>query len=200
MPRFVGALTRSVLPLCGRPRATQAGHDHLRRLLPMVSASAGNYRPHDRANPFQRSSPLNSSIVVTARPEERHGVSFREAFWVWLRVAALSFGGPAGQIAVMHRILVEEKRWIGETRFLHALNYCMLLPGPEAHQLAIYIGWLLHRTRGGLVAGTLFVLPGFLALMVFSIVYVTWGRHPIVEGLFLGLKAAVIALVLQALL
>src|SRR3982750_853797 len=93
-----------------------------------------------------------------------HGVSFREAFRVWGRVAALSFGGPAGQIAVMHRILVEEKKWIGETRFLHALNYCMLLPGPEAHQLAIYIGWLLHRTRGGLVAGTLFVLPGPTAI------------------------------------
>jgi chromate transporter len=97
---------------------------------------------------------LNSSIAVTTRPEERHGVSFREAFWVWLRVAALSFGGPAGQIAVMHRILVEEKRWIGETRFLHALNYCMLLPGPEAQQLAVYIGWLLHRIPGGLVAGS----------------------------------------------
>src|SRR5260221_8788645 len=100
----------------------------------------------------------NTSFAEAAAPSrERHGVSFREAFWVWVRVAALSFGGPAGQIAVMHRILVEEKRWIGETRFLHAPNYCMLLPGPEAHQLAVYIGWLLHRTRGGIVAGTLFV-------------------------------------------
>src|SRR6188472_25553 len=89
-----------------------------------------------------------------------HGISFGEATRVWARVAALSFGGPAGQIAVMHRILVEEKRWIGETRFLHALNYCTLLPGPEAQQLAIYIGWLLHKTKGGLVAGILFVLPG----------------------------------------
>ena len=86
-----------------------------------------------------------------------------------------SFGGPAGQIAVMHRILVEEKRWIGEARFLHALNYCMLLPGPEAQQLAIYIGWLLHRTRGGLVAGTLFVLPGFLAIMALSLIYAAFG-------------------------
>jgi chromate transporter len=114
---------------------------------------------------------LNSSVVITARPEEPHGVSFREAFWVWLRVAALSFGGPAGQIAVMHRILVEEKRWIGETRFLHALNYCMLLPGPEAQQLAVYIGWLLHRIPGGLVAGTLFILPGYVSLMVLSWLY-----------------------------
>jgi chromate transporter len=96
--------------------------------------------------------------IVPAR--ERYGISFREAFWVWVRVAALSFGGPAGQIAVMHRILVEEKRWIGETRFLHALNYCMLLPGPEAQQLTVYIGWLLHRIPGGLVAGTLFFCPG----------------------------------------
>src|SRR5687767_3335074 len=95
-----------------------------------------------------------------------HGIPFAEAMKVWARVAALSFGGPAGQIAVMHRIIVEEKRWIGENRFLHALNYCMLLPGPEAQQLAIYIGWLMHRTVGGLLAGTLFVLPGFVAIMV----------------------------------
>ena len=101
---------------------------------------------------------------------------------VWARVAALSFGGPAGQIAVMHRILVEEKRWIGEARFLHALNYCMLLPGPEAQQLAIYIGWLMHRTRGGLVAGTLFVLPGFLAIMALSWIYAAFGNVGIVAG------------------
>src|SRR6476646_10002483 len=112
--------------------------------------------------------------------EERSGpvqpqVSFHEALWVWLRVAALSFGGPAGQIAVMHRILVEEKRWISERRFLHALNYCMLLPGPEAHQLAVYIGWLLHRIRGGLVSGTLFVLPGLIALGILSWVYAVYG-------------------------
>src|SRR5882757_7423100 len=99
-------------------------------------------------------------------PTASHGVSFREAFFVWCRIAALSFGGPAGQIAVMHRILVEEKKWIGDTRFLHALNYCMLLPGPEAQQLAVYIGWLMHRTLGGVVAGTLFVLPGLVSIMV----------------------------------
>src|SRR5712691_2033237 len=115
--------------------------------------------------------------AATARP---HGIPFSDALRVWARVAALSFGGPAGQIAVMHRILVEEKRWIGEERFLHALNFCMLLPGPEAQQLATYIGWLMHGTRGGLVAGALFVLPGFLAIIAFSVVYVTWGYHPIV--------------------
>ncbi len=127
-------------------------------------------------------------------------VSFAEATRTWLRIGLLSFGGPAGQIAVMHRILVEEKRWIGEERFLHALSYCMLLPGPEAQQLATYIGWLLHGTRGGLVAGLLFVLPGFIAIMALSIGYVLWQQQPIVEGLFLGLKAAVIALVIEALL
>jgi len=129
---------------------------------------------------------------------ESHGVSFREATRVWGRVALLSFGGPAGQIAVMHRILVEEKRWIGETRFLHALNYCMFLPGPEAHQLAIYIGWLLHRTRGGIVAGTLFVLPGLISLGVLSWVYATFGTMGGVQGFFFGLKAAVLAVVLEA--
>src|ERR1700741_3107180 len=101
-----------------------------------------------------------------------HGVSFAEATTVWARIAALSFGGPAGQIAVMHRILVEEKRWIGEGRFLHALNYCMLLPGPEAQQLATYIGWLLHKTRGGILAGGLFVLPGMVSIMALSWIYV----------------------------
>lgn len=121
-----------------------------------------------------------------------------EALAVWARVAALSFGGPAGQIAVMHRIVVEEKRWIGETRFLHALNYCMLLPGPEAQQLAVYIGWLMHRTVGGLVAGILFVLPGLLAIMALSWIYVLFGKVPLVEGLFFGLKAAVLAVVLDA--
>lgn len=127
-----------------------------------------------------------------------HGISFKEAFWVWLRIAALSFGGPAGQIAVMHRIIVDEKRWIGEGRFLHALNYCMLLPGPEAQQLAIYIGWLLHRTAGGLVAGILFVFPGFLAILGLSYIYVVFGNVAAVSGLFFGLKCAVLAVVVQA--
>ncbi|HYF56478.1 MAG TPA: chromate efflux transporter [Salinarimonas sp.] len=127
-----------------------------------------------------------------------HGVSFAEAFRVWLRVALLSFGGPAGQIAVMHRIIVEEKRWIGENRFLHALNYCMLLPGPEAQQLAVYIGWLMHRTAGGVMAGVLFVIPGVVSIMALSIVYALFGKVGVVSALFFGLKAAVLAIVLQA--
>ncbi len=124
--------------------------------------------------------------------------TFGEALRVWARVAALSFGGPAGQIAVMHRIVVDELRWIGERRFLHALNYCMLLPGPEAQQLAVYIGWLMHGTKGGLAAGILFVLPGALAILALSYVYVLLGDTPLVEGLFFGIKAAVLAVVLQA--
>lgn len=134
---------------------------------------------------------------MTAAPQD-HGVPFGEAVRVWTRVAALSFGGPAGQIAVMHRIVVDEKRWIGEARFLHALNYCMLLPGPEAHQLAIYLGWLMHGVRGGLVAGTLFVLPGFVLLLGLSMLYAAHGGAGALAGLFFGLKAAVLAVVLQA--
>ena len=127
-------------------------------------------------------------------------VSFGEATRVWLRIGFLSFGGPAGQIALMHKTLVDEKRWIGEERFLHALNYCTLLPGPEAQQLATYIGWLLHGTRGGLVAGTLFVLPGAFAILALSVIYVTIGHVPLIAGIFLGLKAAVMALVVEAVL
>jgi chromate transporter len=125
-------------------------------------------------------------------------VSLHEAFRVWLRVALLSFGGPAGQIAVMHRILVDEKRWISESRFLHALNYCMLLPGPEAQQLATYIGWLMHRTLGGIMAGGLFIVPGIIAIMALSYVYAAYGNVPLVVALFFGLKAAVLAIVLEA--
>src|SRR5438874_7266256 len=133
-----------------------------------------------------------------AEADAGHGISFNEAFRVWLRVACLSFGGPAGQIAVMHRILVEEKNWISEGRFLHALNYCMLLPGPEAQQLATYIGWLMHRTAGGLMAGGLFILPGIIAIMGLSYVYAAFGNVSFVEALFFGLKAAVLAIVVEA--
>jgi chromate transporter len=129
---------------------------------------------------------------------EAHGIGFGEAVRVWARIALLSFGGPAGQIAVMHRILVDEKKWIGEERFLHALNFCMLLPGPEAQQLATYIGWLLHKTKGGLVAGLLFILPGMIAIMALSWIYVLYGKVGAVAGLLFGLKAAVLALVFQA--
>ncbi len=127
-------------------------------------------------------------------------VSLREATGVWWRIGLLSFGGPAGQIALMHRIIVEEKAWLDERRFLHALNYCMLLPGPEAQQLATYIGWLLHGVRGGLVAGLLFILPGAVAILGLSWLYVLLGELTLVEGLFFGLKAAVLAIVVQALI
>jgi chromate transporter len=137
---------------------------------------------------------------AAARPPAAHGVSFAEALRVWVRVALLSFGGPAGQIAVMHRILVEEKRWISESRFLHALNYCMLLPGPEAQQLATYIGWLLHRTAGGLAAGTLFVLPGFLSILALSLLYAGFQQATAVQAIFFGIKAAVLAVVIEAVL
>jgi chromate transporter len=140
-----------------------------------------------------------TSVTAGARQaEHRHGVSLGEAFRVWLRVAALSFGGPAGQIAVMHRIIVDEKKWVGESRFLHALSYCMLLPGPEAHQLAIYIGWLMHRWPGAIIAGGLFVLPGIISIMALSYIYAAFGSVPAIAALFLGLKAAVLAIVLQA--
>jgi chromate transporter len=142
---------------------------------------------------------------VSGAPEPRAAAppaipSFREALGVWGRIGLLSFGGPAGQIALMHRVLVEEKRWIGETRFLHALNYCMLLPGPEAQQLAIYVGWLLHRTPGGIAAGTLFVLPGFATVLALSILYAAFRDLHAVDALFYGLKPAVLAVVVEAVL
>ncbi len=126
--------------------------------------------------------------------------SFWAAARVWARIGLLSFGGPAGQIALMHRVLVEERGWIGERRFLHALNYCMLLPGPEAQQLATYIGWLMHRTAGGLLAGIFFVLPGAAVMLVLSILYAVYGATPVAEGLFLGVKCAVLAIVTEAVL
>jgi chromate transporter len=125
-------------------------------------------------------------------------VSFTEAFRFWLKLGFISFGGPAGQIAIMHTELVERRRWISENRFLHALNYCMLLPGPEAQQLATYIGWLMHRTWGGIVAGALFVLPSLFILIALSWIYVRFGDVPVVAGLFYGIKPAVTALVLHA--
>ena len=144
------------------------------------------------------SSPASISPDKLSIEDSGHGIGFGAAFRVWLRVALLSFGGPAGQIAVMHRILVEEKNWISESRFLHALNYCMLLPGPEAQQLATYIGWLLHRTAGGIMAGGLFILPGVIAIMALSYVYAAFGNVGVVAALFFGLKAAVLAIVIEA--
>ncbi|QTD45336.1 chromate efflux transporter [Ottowia testudinis] len=125
-------------------------------------------------------------------------VPFGAALRFWLKLGCISFGGPAGQIAIMHRELVEQRRWISEPRFLHALNYCMVLPGPEAQQLATYIGWLLHGTRGGIAAGALFVLPSLLLLIALSAAYLAWGQLPWVAALFYGIKAAVAAIVLHA--
>jgi chromate transporter len=125
-------------------------------------------------------------------------VTLAQAFWYWLKLGFISFGGPAGQISIMHHDLVEKKRWISEKRFLHALNYCMVLPGPEAQQLATYIGWMMHRTRGGIIAGTLFVLPSLFILIALSWVYIAFGNVPLVAGLFYGIKPAVTAIVVQA--
>jgi chromate transporter len=125
-------------------------------------------------------------------------VSFRQAFMFWLKLGFISFGGPAGQISIMHQELVENRRWLSERRFLHALNYCMLLPGPEAQQLATYIGWLMHRSWGGIVAGVLFVLPSLLILIGLSWLYIAFGNLPLIAGLFYGVKPAVTAIVLQA--
>ncbi|HNI74113.1 MAG TPA: chromate transporter, partial [Accumulibacter sp.] len=125
-------------------------------------------------------------------------VGFWQAFSFWFKLGFISFGGPAGQISIMHQELVENRRWISERRFLHALNYCMILPGPEAQQLATYLGWLMHRTWGGIVAGALFVLPSLLILIVLSWVYIAFGELPLVAGLFYGIKPAVAAIVAQA--
>ncbi|MEK9753208.1 MAG: chromate efflux transporter [Rhodospirillaceae bacterium] len=136
--------------------------------------------------------------LPTVGADGRPWPTLREALVVWARVALLSFGGPAGQIAVMHRIVVVEKKWLGEERFLHALNFCMLLPGPEAQQLTVYIGWLMHRWLGGLIAGILFVLPGAIAVLILSYIYALYGKVDFVSAAFFGLKAAVLAIVLQA--
>jgi len=133
------------------------------------------------------------------QPAKQRDIKFADAIIVWLKISLLSFGGPAGQIAVMHRILVDELKWVSEKRFLHALNFCMLLPGPEAQQLTIYLGWLLHRVRGGVVAGVLFVLPGALTVLVLSMIYVTYQQAMAVNSIFFGVKAAVLAIVTTAL-
>ncbi|MBN9136976.1 MAG: chromate efflux transporter [Phyllobacterium sp.] len=131
---------------------------------------------------------------------EQQKIEARDAFYTFGKIGLLSFGGPAGQIAMMHRVLVDEKQWISEERFLHALNFCMLLPGPEAMQLATYLGWLFHGVRGGVVAGLLFILPGACVMLALSALYVSFGQVPVVEGLLFGLKAAVLAIVLEALI
>src|SRR5918994_4846282 len=140
--------------------------------------------------------------IVQARPSDsetaRRTVAFADAFRFWVKLGFISFGGPAGQIAIMHRELVDRRRWISEERFLHALNYCMLLPGPEAQQLAIYIGWLLHRTWGGIVAGAFFVIPSVFVLLGLSYIYAAYGNVPAVAGVLSGFKPIVVAIVVEA--
>ena len=139
---------------------------------------------------------LQQQLSDNTQPPEP--VTLAQAFWYWLKLGFISFGGSAGQIAIMHQDMVEKKRWISERRFLHALNYCMVLPGPEAHQLAVYIGWLMHRTRGGIIAGVLFVLPSLFILIFLSWIYLAYGNVPAVAGVLYGIKPAVTAIVLFA--
>src|SRR5687767_630499 len=139
-------------------------------------------------------------VQTQARESETIGrtVSFAEAFRFWVKLGFISFGGPAGQIAIMHRELVERRRWLSEERFLHALNYCMLLPGPEAQQLAIYIGWLLHRTLGGIIAGAFFVIPSIFVLLALSYIYAAYGNVAVIAGILAGFKPVVVAIVVEA--
>ncbi|MGZ8660885.1 MAG: chromate transporter, partial [Actinomycetota bacterium] len=141
-----------------------------------------------------------SDAVGTGEGTTSPAVPFREALRFWVKLGFINFGGPSGQIALMHEELVDRRRWIGEGRFLHALSFCMLLPGPEAQQLAIYVGWLLHRTRGGIVAGVAFVLPSFFLMLVLSWTYAAHGEVNWIEGLFAGLSADVLGMVVAALL
>ena len=139
-------------------------------------------------------------VTSMANPEATARPSFGEAFMVWLKIGCINFGGPAGQIALMHRVVVDEKKWIDEPRFLHALNFCMLLPGPEAQKLATYLGWLLHGTRGGLSAGILFILPGAFVMLGLSLLYALGRGISVVDGALFGIKAAVLVIVIEALI
>jgi chromate transporter len=141
---------------------------------------------------------LSGNSKIPQIPASPTSITLPQAFLYWLKLGFISFGGPAGQIAIMHHDLVKEKRWISERRFLHALNYCMILPGPEAQQLATYIGWLLHRTWGGIIAGVLFILPSFFVLVALAWVYMAYGSLPAVAGMLYGFKPAVVAIVLFA--
>src|SRR5215211_778072 len=171
---------------CSGVRAVRAGASHRR---PAGDESATLISPSMAASSRQERAPAVGSNDL---------VPFRDALRAWGAISLQTFGGPAGQIAVMQRILVDEKRWIGQRRFLHALNYCMLLPGPEAQQLAIYVGWLLNGVRGGLIAGVLFVIPGVVALLALSAIYVAYGEVTAVTAVFAGLACAVLAIVAHA--
>src|SRR5215213_10232996 len=204
--RGPGLRPRPARPVHGRARRpgpgahTAAVHRNLRVLPPRAHARKGTgMTAHEPAAGGRR--PAAADMDVTPAPgDSRVGdvVPFGDAVRTWFAISLQTFGGPAGQIAVMQRTLVEEKRWIGQRRFLHALSYCTLLPGPEAQQLAIYVGWLLNGVRGGLVAGVLFVLPGVVALLGLSALYVTAGDSTLVTGLLSGLAPAVLAIVAQA--
>src|SRR5262245_2650531 len=183
---------RDFLPPWGSDLPTRR-HAEESRPVPIHGRTMSSINPTS-ADALATQTPSPETPLPPAAEAGRPLPSLTEAFHVWLKVASLSFGGPAGQIAVMHRILVDEKRWISEERFLHALNYCMLLPGPEAQQLATYVGWLMHRTLGGIVAGGLFVLPGIIAIMALSYIYAAFGNVPLIVALFFGLKAAVLAI------
>src|SRR4051812_30503307 len=180
MPSIAGAVMRSRKPITGllRKRAAtpEQGHE---RYITMKAA--------------------NQDIDASAEAEARLP-SFAEALRVWLKIGLLSFGGPVGQIALLHREVVDDRHWVGERRFLHALNFCTLLPGPEAQQLAIYLGWIMHGVRGGLAAGLLFVLPGAAVMLALSLIYATLGGVPLIDALFFGLKCAVLVIVVEALL
>src|SRR6478735_214801 len=163
---------------------------------PSQTVTAFSFRRiHRRMRHCAMDDRLVPAASLPAPPAE---VTLRQALGYWLKLGFVSFGGPAGQIAIMHEELVERRRWISENRFLHALNYCMVLPGPEAQQLATYIGWLMHRTRGALVAGGLFVLPSLFILIALSWIYLRFGDVPVVAAVFYGIKPAVTALVLHA--
>ena len=143
---------------------------------------------------------MDASVTSASPPAPAPAVTFADALRVWFKVGCLGFGGPAGQIALMHRIIVDEKKWVDEPRYLHALNFCMLLPGPEAQKLATYVGWLLHGTRGGLAAGILFVLPGAFVMLAMSLLYALGRGVPVVDGALFGIKAAVLVIVVEALM
>ena len=191
----IGYFAGAVAHFSGRSPNARTRTGGLRRALRLVPSRA---RPKLRLGPAHddgvaMKTPTQSSAGTPPRP-----VTFAEAFWFWLKLGFISFGGPAGQIAIMHQELVEKRRWISENRFLHGLNYCMVLPGPEAQQLATYIGWLMHGTWGGIVAGGLFVLPSLFILIALSWTYMAYGAHPTAAGILYGIKPAVTAIVLFA--
>src|SRR5262245_44863891 len=171
-----------------------------RSTAPPSSTGCTNCSGKDSYQAMQTNEVGSAANAQRASNDPIPSVTFTEAFRFWVKLGFVSFGGPAGQIAIMHRELVERRRWISEERFLHALNYCMLLPGPEAQQLATYIGWLLHRTPGGVVAGAFFVIPSIFILLALSYIYAAYGNVAAVAGALAGFKPVVVAIVVEAVL